>query len=121
MPPHRDWTRHGVGRALLWWPFTAFVAVAAFPALAVPGVVATGVLLIVVGLVGGAVGRRRRERRLREARRAVTAFAPRRVREARGRDAAAVPRETVTAGSRNGRADDDAEADKRSDLGWSAA
>jgi hypothetical protein len=82
MPPHRDWTRHGVGRALLWWPFTAFVAVAAFPALAVPGVVVSGALLIVVGLVGGAVRLRRRIQRLRQARQAVTPFAPRAVREA---------------------------------------
>jgi hypothetical protein len=82
MPSHRDWTRHGVGRALLWWPFTAFVAVAAFPALAVPGVVLTGAFLIVIGFVGGAVGRRRRARRVRVARRHVTPFAPRRVREA---------------------------------------
>lgn len=67
MAPHRDWTRRGVGRALLWWPFTAFVLTAAFPAVAVPAVVGAGVLLVLVGLVGGAIGRARRARRLRRA------------------------------------------------------
>lgn len=116
MPSHRDWTRHGVGRALLWWPFTAFVAVAAFPALAVPGVVVTGALLVVVGVVGGAVSRRRRTRREREARRHVTPFAPRRVREG-------IPaqRESRTPARTAAGPDADAEDDPRPAFAWYAA
>ena len=60
MPPHRDWTRRGAGRALLYWPLVAFLLVAAFPALAVPLVVGSGFGLVVIGTVGGAVGRLRR-------------------------------------------------------------
>jgi hypothetical protein len=117
MPPHRDWTRHGVGRALLWWPFMAFVAVAVFPALAVPGVILTGTFLVVVGVVGGMIGRRRRALRERDARGHVAPFAPRRVREA-----IPAPREARTpARTTVGSADDDAEDDPRSDLRWRAA
>lgn len=114
--PHRDWTRHGVGRALLWWPFAAFVAVAAFPTLAVPGVVASGVLLIAVGLVSGAVGRLRRVRRLRRDRWAVTPFAPRAVREA-----LPSPREPRSAHAHAIAADADAEGDQRIELQGHAA
>lgn len=101
---------------MLWWPFMAFVAVAAFPALAVPGVVLTGAFLIVVGVVGGAVGRRRRARRERDARRHITPFAPRRVREAVPAQRDARPRARTAVGP-----DADAEGDQRSDLGWHAA
>lgn len=74
MPPHRDWTRRGVGRALLWWPFTAFLLVAAFPGVAVPAMVGSGVALVAVGLVGGALGRWWRARRLRRAGRTIGAI-----------------------------------------------
>jgi hypothetical protein len=98
----------------------AFVAVAAFPALAVPGVVLTGASLIVIGFVGGAVGRRRRARRVREARRHITPFAPRRVREAipAQREARSPARTAV--GSDIG-SDTDAEDDPRRDLAPHAA
>lgn len=75
-----------MGRALLWWPFTAFLLVAAFPAVAVPAMAGSGVLLVLVGLVGGAVSRRWRARRLRRAGRTVGA-APRTVAVAPWRDA----------------------------------
>ncbi|WP_130291530.1 hypothetical protein [Pseudonocardia sediminis] len=63
-----------MGRALLWWPFTAFLLVAAFPAIAVPAMVGSGVFLVVVGLVGGALGRQWRARKLRQAGRTVGAI-----------------------------------------------
>ncbi|TCK21289.1 hypothetical protein [Pseudonocardia endophytica] len=116
MPVHRDWTRHGVGRALLWWPFLAFVAVAAFPALAVPGMIVTGVFLIVVGVVGGAVRQYRRDRRAHEARQTIAPFAPRRIREAVPAPREARQHARTTAGS-----DDDTEDDHPSDLRWRAA
>lgn len=119
MPPHRDWTRHGVGRALLWWPLTAFVVAAAFPAFAVPGMIASGALLMIVGLVGGAVGRRRRTRRLRRAAREVTPFAPRAVREAL--PSPREPRSPARAHATAGAADADAEGDHRSGLRTQAA
>jgi hypothetical protein len=93
---------------------TAFVVVAAFPTLAVPGMVVSGAFLIVVGLVGGAVGRRVRERRLRRAAREVTPFAPRAVREAlpTQREYRSRARAHATAGA----AEADAEDDHRVDL-----
>ncbi|MET0187666.1 MAG: hypothetical protein ABW212_01615 [Pseudonocardia sediminis] len=63
-----------MGRALLWWPFTAFLLVAAFPAIAVPAMVGSGVFLVVIGLVGGALGRQWRARKLRQAGRTVGAI-----------------------------------------------
>ncbi|MBW0105285.1 hypothetical protein [Pseudonocardia sp. KRD291] len=69
-----------MGRALLWWPFTAFALVAAFPAIAVPAMVGSGVLLVLIGLVGGALGKRWRARRLRRAGRTIGAL-PRTVAE----------------------------------------
>lgn len=71
MPPHRDWTRRGAGRALLYWPLVAFLLAAAFPALAIPLVVGSGVGLLAIGMIGGATGRRWRARKLARARRAV--------------------------------------------------
>lgn len=68
MPPHRDWTRRGAGRALLYWPLTAFLLAAAFPALAVPLVLASGLTLLVLGLLGGILGKRWRARKLAVAR-----------------------------------------------------
>ncbi|MDN5916780.1 MAG: hypothetical protein L0I76_17010 [Pseudonocardia sp.] len=65
-----------MGRALLWWPFTAFLLVAAFPAVAVPAMVGSGLFLIVVGLVGGALGRRWRAHLLRRAGRTIGAVPP---------------------------------------------
>lgn len=60
-----------MGRALLWWPFTAFLMVAAFPAIAVPAMVGSGVALILVGLVGGVLGRLWRTHKLRRAGRTI--------------------------------------------------
>lgn len=71
MPPHRDWTRRGAGRALLYWPLAAFLLAAAFPALAVPLAVGSGVGLAVLGVLGGAIGKRWRALRLHRARRAA--------------------------------------------------
>lgn len=75
MPPHRDWTRRGAGRALLYWPLVAFLLAAAFPALAVPLVLGSGVTLLVLGMVGGVLGKRWRARRLARARRVVAEVA----------------------------------------------
>ncbi|OLM17553.1 MULTISPECIES: hypothetical protein [unclassified Pseudonocardia] len=75
MPPHRDWTRRGAGRALLYWPLVAFILAAAFPALAVPLVVGSGLALLALGLVGGFAGKRWRARRLARARRIVADIA----------------------------------------------
>ncbi|BBG03384.1 MULTISPECIES: hypothetical protein [Pseudonocardia] len=75
MPPHRDWTRRGVGRALLYWPLVAFLLVAAFPAVAVPLVIVSGFGLLFLGLIGGFAGKRWRARRLARARRAVAELA----------------------------------------------
>ncbi|GAA1384886.1 hypothetical protein GCM10009613_16420 [Pseudonocardia kongjuensis] len=75
MPPHRDWTRRGVGRALLYWPLVAFLLVAAFPAVAVPLVIVSGFALLFLGLVGGFAGKRWRARRLARARRALAELA----------------------------------------------
>jgi hypothetical protein len=75
MPPHRDWTRRGAGRALLYWPLVAFILAAAFPALAVPLVVGSGFALLALGLVGGFAGKRWRARRLARARRVVSGIA----------------------------------------------
>lgn len=71
MPPHRDWTRRGAGRALLYWPLVAFLLAAAFPALAVPLVLGSGLALLMLGVVGGMLGKRWRARKLARARRAV--------------------------------------------------
>lgn len=71
MAPHRDWTRRGAGRALLYWPLVAFLLAAAFPAIAVPLVVGSGFGLLTIGMIGGVAGRRRRARKLARARRAV--------------------------------------------------
>lgn len=71
MPPHRDWTRRGAGRALLYWPLVAFILAAAFPALAVPLVVGSGLTLLTLGSVGGFAGKRWRARRLARARETV--------------------------------------------------
>ncbi|MEQ3554663.1 hypothetical protein WIS52_29715 [Pseudonocardia nematodicida] len=70
MPPHRDWTRRGAGRALLYWPIVAFLLVAAFPAVAVPLMIGSGFALLTIGLVGGMIGKRRRARKLARARQA---------------------------------------------------
>ncbi|WP_224386359.1 hypothetical protein [Pseudonocardia sp. ICBG1293] len=72
MPPHRDWTRRGAGRALLYWPLTAFLLVAAFPAYSVVLVIASGILLPTLGLVAGLAGKRWRARRLARARRLLS-------------------------------------------------
>lgn len=72
MPPHRDWTRRGAGRALLYWPLTAFLLVAAFPAYSVVLVIASGILLPTLGLVAGLAGKRWRARKLARARRALS-------------------------------------------------
>lgn len=58
MPPHRDWTRRGAGRALLYWPLTSFLLAAAFPALAVQLVLGSGLALLVLGTVAGMIGKR---------------------------------------------------------------
>jgi len=63
---HRDWTRHGVGRSLLWWPFLAFGLVAVFPGAGVLAVVGSGAGLALLGLVGD-IGARMLRRRPRPA------------------------------------------------------
>lgn len=63
-----------MGRALLWWPWTAFLLAAAFPAVAIPAALGSGVFLVLVGLVGDALGRGRRARRLRRAGRRLGAI-----------------------------------------------
>lgn len=72
MPPHRDWTRRGAGRALLYWPLTAFLLVAAFPAYSVVLVIASGILLPTLGLMAGLAGKRWRARKLARARRVLS-------------------------------------------------
>ncbi|ANY05348.1 hypothetical protein [Pseudonocardia sp. HH130630-07] len=53
----------------------AFILVAAFPALAVPLVIYSGLTLLVVGLIAGFAGKRWRARRLARARQAVAEVA----------------------------------------------
>lgn len=70
-----------MGRALLYWPLTAFVLAAAFPTVAVPAIVVSGAVLVVLGFVGGALGKHWRARRLRRAGRKLGAL-PRAVADA---------------------------------------
>ncbi|MEV1295461.1 hypothetical protein [Pseudonocardia sp. NPDC049635] len=97
MPPHRDWTRRGVGRALLYWPLVAFLLVAAFPAAAVPLVMVSGFALLILGLVGSFAGKRWRARRLAKARRMVAELADPRAADAPDGDPTARPAPCATA------------------------
>jgi len=68
-PTHHDWTRHGPGRCLLWWPLLSFVLMAAFPDAGILPIVASGAALTVLGGAAGIVAAvlRRRIRTLRSA------------------------------------------------------
>jgi hypothetical protein len=70
-PAHHDWTRHGPGRCLLWWPLSSFVLMAVFPDAGILPIVLSGAGLAVLGVAGGiaAAVLRRRIRALRAARR----------------------------------------------------
>jgi hypothetical protein len=70
-PEHHDWTRHGAGRTLLWWPLSSFVLMAVFPDAGILPIVLSGAALAVVG-VAGTVAARVLRRRIR-ARRAAGA------------------------------------------------
>jgi hypothetical protein len=54
---HRDWTRHGPGRTLLWWPFVAFALMAVFPDAGILPIVLSGLALAALGVFGGAAAR----------------------------------------------------------------
>ncbi|GAA4557628.1 hypothetical protein [Pseudonocardia xishanensis] len=59
---HREWTHHGPGRALLWWPFLSFGTMAVFPDAGIAPIVATGAALAVLGLVAALAARVLRRR-----------------------------------------------------------
>ncbi|GAA2852236.1 hypothetical protein GCM10010472_06760 [Pseudonocardia halophobica] len=63
-PEHHDWTRHGAGRSLLWWPLSSFVLMAVFPDAGILPIVLSGLALALVG-VTGTVAARMLRRRLR--------------------------------------------------------
>lgn len=54
---HRDWTRHGPGRFLLWWPFLSFASMAALPNAGIAPIVASGAGLALVGVVAALAAR----------------------------------------------------------------
>jgi hypothetical protein len=60
---HRDWTRHGPGRFLLWWPFLSFVLMAVLPDAGIVPIVASGAGLALLGVVA-ALGARVLRRRI---------------------------------------------------------
>lgn len=90
-----------MGRALLYWPLTAFLLVATFPAAAVPVVVGSGLGLVVIGLVGGALDTRWRAHRLRRAGRRLGP-APRTVADLVAEKAAAAGTATPVAPPKDG-------------------
>ncbi|GAA1865218.1 hypothetical protein GCM10009836_51950 [Pseudonocardia ailaonensis] len=85
-PTHHDWTRHGPGRCLLWWPLSSFVLMAAFPDAGILPIVLSGAGLAVLGVAGGigAAMLRRRIRALRAARRPAALIAGEGVAQAAG-------------------------------------
>jgi|SRR3954451_23385186 predicted ATPase len=86
-PEHHDWTRHGAGRSLLWWPLSAFVLIAVFPDAGILPIVLSGAALALVGATGTVAARVLR-RRIR-ARRAAGA-------EVVGSEVVGTVRETVS-------------------------
>lgn len=56
-PEHHDWTRHGAGRCLLWWPLSSFVFIAVFPDAGIRPIVLSGAGLAVLGLAGAPAAR----------------------------------------------------------------
>jgi hypothetical protein len=59
---HRDWTRHGPGRFLLWWPFLSFALMAALPNAGIVPIVASGAALALFGVVAALAARVLRRR-----------------------------------------------------------
>lgn len=57
-PDSPDWTVPTPLRALLWWPGVAFVLVLLAPDAAVGSIVVAGVVLVTLGALAGAIGRR---------------------------------------------------------------
>lgn len=55
-----DWTVPAPLRALLWWPGVAFVLVLIAPDAAVGSIATAGLVLVTLGALAGAVGRRAR-------------------------------------------------------------
>jgi hypothetical protein len=53
-----DWTVPAPLRALLWWPGVAFVLVLIAPDAAVGSIATAGLVLVTLGALAGAVGRR---------------------------------------------------------------
>ncbi len=53
-----DWTVPAPLRALLWWPGVAFVLALVAPDAAVGSIAATGLVLVALGALAEAVGRR---------------------------------------------------------------
>lgn len=53
-----DWTVPAPLRALLWWPGVAFVLALVVPDAAVGSIAAAGLVLVALGALAGAVGRR---------------------------------------------------------------
>ncbi|GAA4677439.1 hypothetical protein GCM10023215_07640 [Pseudonocardia yuanmonensis] len=68
-PEHHDWTRHGAGRSLLWWPLSSFVLIAVFPDAGILPIVLSGAALALIGATGTVAARvlRRRVRARRAA------------------------------------------------------
>jgi hypothetical protein len=68
-PEHHDWTRHGPGRSLLWWPLSSFVLMAVFPDAGILPIVLSGAALALLGATGTVAARvlRRRIRARRAA------------------------------------------------------
>jgi hypothetical protein len=57
-PDSPDWTVPAPLRALLWWPGVAFVLVLIAPDAAVGSIAGAGLVLVALGALAGAVGRR---------------------------------------------------------------
>ncbi|MHA6784332.1 hypothetical protein ACVGOW_25555 [Pseudonocardia saturnea] len=57
-PDSPDWTVPAPLRALLWWPGVAFVLALVAPDAAVGSIAAAGLVLVALGALAGAVGRR---------------------------------------------------------------
>lgn len=57
-PDSPDWTVPTPLRALLWWPGVAFVLALVAPDAAVGSIATAGLVLVALGALAGAVGRR---------------------------------------------------------------
>jgi len=54
---HGEWTRHGPGRALLWWPILSFGLIAVFPDAGIVAIVASGAGLAMLGVLATVAAR----------------------------------------------------------------